>query len=979
MLPYPEKSDTKKASTPAELEQAARARGIDDARLYIKVEAQGRVGLETLQRLTGTGALPRTATVTPAENRSPMFVFAHGPAHKIRSGGKSLGPGVVATTVRGSSLSARNLPWHNSVAAAPPAKWLLDLLSHEPPEPKDSARIDTGEAFAAELAGVETKPTASAAPTERAGEAERAAQNLPAASVQAVSNVVPFVAPAPTLNLEACKVFLTAIGNETINAETKKLSQKARHDLVSIDPANRLIEAATFLPGRHDCIEAWIKQQAAKKRNIYVAINEGSGNGCLNKKLSSNDVEFVRAIGVDLDPKKLAEGDATGAHFRSECERLLKEVAAICADPHFPPTITVYSGGGYWLLWCFEEKVAATPEVVALVEGIGRTLAKRFGGDSTFDISRIMRLPGTINYPDEGKAKQGRTPSLSYLSDLTSGKRYTLAALESLAPPTAKPESAIVTSEPIEWEMVWEDHYEDLELQLRAKFEAWRARVSPLDALWNGAAVAGQNDTSPSGFEYQLAMRLRHLGFTSTEFAQLRAVWEHRSEKSDHSQRLVQRAWDNSPPSALTPSGFDAGEIEDRPHDTALPASISPAKAATTSPGVRGDLAIPLPRFDPATLAPPPYVVPGLLVRRAVTAMTGPGGTLKSTFTLSLAVSMVTGRSDICGYEMTGRQRTWVYTQEDDMDLIKLRLAAIMEAFGVSHDDLHDEDGEPMLFINSGLGKGNKLTLAKRSGDRIVEGDGLASFILSAKNARIDASILDPLVSLHEAAENDNMQMRGVFDIINQITTEVNCAVLLVSHTGKPDKASSRGFAGDQHAARGASAQSDAARANVTFMGMSEGDLKAWRLPAGTSYLDYVRIDDAKFNIGKKRRTPRWFKREDVTIPGYVGESQVILRPIELEPAVAAGRPDLLEAVAKAIADHLTPGKPHTAASVAKHMPTSMAATMESKNRTRVINEAFGGEGVNEGLTAFGKLVRATGRGSIGTIFTLLLAPQNAV
>jgi hypothetical protein len=83
--------------------------------------------------------------------------------------------------------------------------------------------------------------------------------------------------------------------------------------------------------------------------------------------------------------------------------------------------------------------IPATPENVALVEGIGRTLQARYGGDSTFDISRVMRLPGTINIPDTKKTAQGRALALATVPpEFISDKRYTFAQLAEWAPPTTE-------------------------------------------------------------------------------------------------------------------------------------------------------------------------------------------------------------------------------------------------------------------------------------------------------------------------------------------------------------------------------------------------------------------------------------------------------------------------------------------------------------------------------------------------------------
>jgi hypothetical protein len=387
-----------------------------------------------------------------------------------------------------------------------------------------------------------------------------------------------------------------------------------------------------------------------------------------------------------------------------------------------------------------------------------------------------------------------------------------------------------------------------------------------------------------------------------------------------------------------------------------------------------GCMATPLRRFDPAALPPVPWVVPGLAARRNVSTLTGPGGMSKSMWGLMLAVAVVTGRSDICGYQIPRREIAWVYGQEDDIEQMELRLAAIMQAFNVSWGDLCDDDGKPMLYLDSGRGKGKHLNLAKRVGETVKAGEHLARVIASAKEVGAKFVSLDPLVSLHQSNENDNAQMRAVFDQVSALAVEADCAVLITSHTGKPDKASSKGFTGDPYAGRGASAQHDAARVVTTFMGMAEGDVKAWGVPAGASHLDYVRIDDAKSNLGKKRREPRWFKREEVVVRGFTGDSMEVLRPVELEPNAATGRPGLLEAIAKVIADNLLSATPHTTAAVAAHLTAGMAAAIKGKNKARTINEAFGGEGVDEYMTNSGTLRRSKGTGNKGTMFTLLPA-----
>ena len=109
-------------------------------------------------------------------------------------------------------------------------------------------------------------------------------------------------------------------------------------------------------------------------------------------------------------------------------------------------------------------------------------------------------------------------------------------------------------------------------------------------------------------------------------------------------------------------------------------------------------------------------------------------------------------------------------------------------------------------------GHGKRLNAARREGGAIKAGQHLASAIASAKEIGADVVLLDPVVSLHEAKENDNGEMRAVYDLIGNIAVGANCAVLVACHPGKPDKASSKSAAGDAYAIRGGSAQPDAVR-----------------------------------------------------------------------------------------------------------------------------------------------------------------------
>jgi hypothetical protein len=390
----------------------------------------------------------------------------------------------------------------------------------------------------------------------------------------------------------------------------------------------------------------------------------------------------------------------------------------------------------------------------------------------------------------------------------------------------------------------------------------------------------------------------------------------------------------------------------------------------------------PLVPYEPKSTPPRPWIVPGLACRGNVTMLAGPGGVAKSTWTLQVAIAAIIGREDISGFKVPTHQRVAVWNQEDDDDELRRRLSAIMQAFDVSWDDLKDEHGVVRLSLRSGVEA--PLMLAKRTFEgTICPTPQLRTMIESVKAQGIDLLVLDPLVELHEAGENDNVQMRGVIGYVRNIAKEGNCAVLLVAHSKKPDKARSDSFAGDMDSARGASAQVAAIRIGATIYNGGKKDATEWAFDG--AHLDYVRIDIAKNNLGPKSKEPRWFKYEGVTVGGFEGESVGVLRPVALKrkgaaPAAIAAANEMLCHIAEAIARHLPPSTWHTVHDVLPHMRSEIAAPLrDQKNRARIIEKAF--DGADEYATDSGVLRRKAGPGTKGTLFLLAppQPPQNKV
>jgi hypothetical protein len=155
-----------------------------------------------------------------------------------------------------------------------------------------------------------------------------------------------------------------------------------------------------------------------KHWGIYYHVNELNPD-CRDQRAKKTDISEAHFVHVDVD-------DA-GA---------MERIKAF--DP--APTATVFSGGGFNCLW----RIEPTSSDQEAVEAVNKAIASALKADDCFNIDRVLRLPGTINYPNARKIAKGRTPAQAYVvEELTDPTReYTLSAFDHLPkpkPPHAKP------------------------------------------------------------------------------------------------------------------------------------------------------------------------------------------------------------------------------------------------------------------------------------------------------------------------------------------------------------------------------------------------------------------------------------------------------------------------------------------------------------------------------------------------------------
>lgn len=174
--------------------------------------------------------------------------------------------------------------------------------------------------------------------------------------------------------------FLKALDPDASKFNLRSFSDKGggarRHDNVPLALIPRLLD---------ECV--------VQSRGLFVVANDGGQRNA--------EIQKCRAIFLDLDAKEFSDAAACAEAMRlaHEGRRTINEPIP-SGWPH--ASIVVRSGGGgYHLYWLVDEFP------IDLFTSAQKAVAARFGGDlSVCDLSRVMRLPGSVHFKCEPVAVQ---------------------------------------------------------------------------------------------------------------------------------------------------------------------------------------------------------------------------------------------------------------------------------------------------------------------------------------------------------------------------------------------------------------------------------------------------------------------------------------------------------------------------------------------------------------------------------------------
>lgn len=189
--------------------------------------------------------------------------------------------------------------------------------------------------------------------------------------------------------------------------------------LATIDPETRVVKGHDFGTDFRSAID-WVVARNMAGLNIHYTANQVRAG--VDKKPRKEDIVRARMVHVDIDPPK--EGGAL------DIRQLVDELMAYPS----PPNAIVNSGNGLQALWKINDGS------IEAVEAVNNGLIHRFSGDrGTQNADRLLRFPGTINWPDSNKRRRGRVPALATLVHIDNGDGFDLADLAALFPEGTPP------------------------------------------------------------------------------------------------------------------------------------------------------------------------------------------------------------------------------------------------------------------------------------------------------------------------------------------------------------------------------------------------------------------------------------------------------------------------------------------------------------------------------------------------------------
>lgn len=263
---------------------------------------------------------------------------------------------------------------------------------------------------------------------------------------------------------------------------------------------------------------------------------------------------------------------------------------------------------------------------------------------------------------------------------------------------------------------------------------------------------------------------------------------------------------------------------------------------------------------DPTTIPPRDWIYGRWILRGELTSVIAPGGVGKSSLLTAIAMSMSSGREILGKTVWNGPKNVWCWNLEDDAVELDRQISANSLRHGISQADCKGS-----LYIDSGLDQRLCTALETADGLTIIE-PVYDAVLAEIKNRKIDVLIIDPFVSSHEVAENDNNKIDKIAKRWKAAANAGGCAIVLAHHSRKTN-----GTETTTEDSRGASSLGDATRISLALNKMTTKEAKKFGIVELSVQASLFRVD-----TGKSSRAPaesaQWFKIESTGLGNATDE-----------------------------------------------------------------------------------------------------------
>jgi len=205
------------------------------------------------------------------------------------------------------------------------------------------------------------------------------------------------------------------------------------------DPKTKFLKSECFPATDRDLI---LDRAASlsKKSQVYFGINRRSHLLSVGERGGNGDVGNISIIGMDIDVSDPKEPDKELPQSQEEALTLLETFT-------LKPSFTISSGVGVHAYWALNEEIEITndqerKDAQELVRSFYRgfaEFAQPFKFDSTHDLSRMLRFPGSWNFKDPENPKQ-----VVFLSE-NPERTYSISEIKrvGIAKPTSLPKQSL--------------------------------------------------------------------------------------------------------------------------------------------------------------------------------------------------------------------------------------------------------------------------------------------------------------------------------------------------------------------------------------------------------------------------------------------------------------------------------------------------------------------------------------------------------